>query len=179
MNAIPPDRASLQQPADHTARMLVMLSRMAELGMQLAERAAADALQEPVADAPKPRRPDPTLLFIRLSAMVRACINQHVRLSAGQLPTQPRKINEDPRRHLISTVLHDAIEGSSKPKAVRAEIHAAVPPIIDEYLASDPEMLHAGAQIAIEICRQFDIPYKDNLAAQLQTHPAPTAPSHG
>jgi len=152
----------MQEPADSTARSVVMLQRLAEFGMQLAEHAAAEALQKPTAEAPKHRRPNPTLLFIRLSAMVRACITQQARLAAGKLPAKPRaprQTSEDPRRHPISAFLHDAIEDSPKPKTARAEIHTAVEPIIDEYLASDPEMLYAGVQVVIEICQEFDIPY--------------------
>jgi hypothetical protein len=88
VNAIPPDHA----PPDIPARHIAMLQRLAEIGMQLAERAAAEALQAPpAAEAPKLRRPDPSLLFIRLSGMVRACITQQVRLAAGKLPAAPRE----------------------------------------------------------------------------------------
>jgi hypothetical protein len=83
VNAIPPDHVS----ANHIA----MLQRLAELGMQLAERAAAEALQAPPAEPAKHRRPDPSLLFIRLSGMVRACITQQVRLAAGKLPAAARE----------------------------------------------------------------------------------------
>jgi hypothetical protein len=154
-------------PPNHEApgridRHLAMLQKLAECGMQLAERAAAEALQEPAADAPKRRRPDPNLLFIRLAAMVRACINQQARLAAGKIPAAPRKTAQtanDPRRHPISAFLHDAIEDSPKPKPARAEIHQAVEPLIDDYLALDPEKLRPGGEIAIEICKEFDIPY--------------------
>jgi hypothetical protein len=133
--------------------------------MQLAERAAAEVQKAPSEDTPKRRRPDPNLLFVRLSAMVRACIAQHARLAAGKIPAAPRarrptsQPGTDPRRHQISAILHDAIEDSPKPKEVRAEIHKAVEPIIDEYLASDPLMRHAGGSAVIDICQEFDIPF--------------------
>jgi len=174
LNALSPTAA----PADCTERHLAWLHRLAEIGMQLAERAAVEAQQPPSEDTPKQRRPDPALLFIRLSAMVRACIAQHARLAAGKIPAAPRTRRptsppgSDPRRHPISAFLHDAIEDSPKPKEVRAEIHKQVEPIIDEYLASDPAMVHAGAGAVIEICQEFDIPYDPaRMPAQLRYPP--------
>jgi len=161
LNAFPPTPA----PADRTEQHLAWLHSLGEIGMQLVERAAAEAQQPPSEDTPKQRRPDPALLIVRLSAMVRACIAQHARLAAGKIPAAPRarrptsQPGSDPRRHPISAFLHDAIEDSPKPKEIRAEIHNAVEPIIDEYLASDPGMIHAGAGAVIEICQEFDIPY--------------------
>jgi hypothetical protein len=157
-------RTALNTPLTDQAqtRHLAMLQRLAEIGMQLAERAAAEALQEPSAEIPKRRRPDPTLLFIRLSAMVRACITQQARLAAGKVPAAPRaqgQTGSDPRRHLVSAFLHDAIEDSPKPKPARAKIHHEVEAVIDEYLARDPELRHAGGEVIIEICEKFDIPY--------------------
>jgi hypothetical protein len=174
LNALPPTPA----PADRTEQHLDWLHRLGEIGMQLVERAAAEAQQPPSEDTPKQRRPDPALMIVRLSAMVRACIAQHARLAAGEIPAAPRtrrptsQPGSDPRRHPISAFLHDAIEDSPKPKEVRAEIHKQVEPIIDEYLASDPGMVHAGAGAVIEICQEFDIPYDPaRMPAQLRYPP--------
>jgi hypothetical protein len=55
---------------------------------------------------------------------------------------------------------------------IRAEIHKQVEPIIDEYLASDPGMVHAGAGAVIEICQEFDIPHDPaRMPAQLRYPP--------
>jgi hypothetical protein len=132
LNAIP--------PADCTERHLATLQRLAEIGMQLAERAAAEALQEQAAETPKHRRPDPTLLFIRLSAMVRACITQHNRLAAGKIPPAPR-----------------ATAASPKPAADRTDIQRAVEPIINEYLEIDPDLRHPGGKAMIEAAQAFAI----------------------
>jgi len=71
--------------AQDTARNIAILQRLAELGMQLAEQAAAEALRAPyAAEAGKHGRHDPTLLFIRLSAMVQGCITDRIRLAESE-----------------------------------------------------------------------------------------------
>jgi hypothetical protein len=132
-----------------------MLQRLAEIGMQLAERAAAEALQEPADDARKQKRPDPTLLFIRLSAMVRACINQQTRLAAGKMPPAPRPRSQTPP---------DTTE-ATKPNPERTEIQRAVEPMINAYLEIDSELRHPGGTAILEVCQAFGIP---------PTRPAPS-----
>jgi len=140
-----------------------MLQRLAESGMQLAERAAAEALQEPADDAPKHRRPDPTLLFIRLSAMVRACINQYTRLAAGKIPPAPPLAKPRVRGTSASR------EDSPKPKADRTDIQRAVEPIINEYLEIDPELRLPGGKAIIEACQAFGITHTKGQAVKVNT----------
>jgi hypothetical protein len=95
VNAILPKAAPAQRAADRTENLLAMLQRLADIGMQLAERAAEQALAEPppsAESASKSRRrgPDPRNVFIRLSRFVRDTIALEVRLAAGKLPRAPR-----------------------------------------------------------------------------------------
>jgi hypothetical protein len=78
-------------PAHVTARDIAMLQRLAELGMQLAERTAMEALYAPHAAE---GRSDPSLLFIRLSNMVQGCITDRVRLAAARERNTVNEIRE-------------------------------------------------------------------------------------
>ncbi len=95
MNAILPNAAPAPQAADRSERLLAMLQRLADMGMQLAERAAEQALAEPPprpesAAQPRRRGPDPRYAFIRLARFVRDTIALEARLAAGKLPLAPR-----------------------------------------------------------------------------------------
>ncbi len=71
---------------------IAMLDRLAGYAMQLAERATQEALSEPAPPAgtkPSRARPDPRMVFLRLSATVRACLALKYRLAAGKLPAAP------------------------------------------------------------------------------------------
>jgi hypothetical protein len=95
VNATPANAATAPHAADRTDRLLAMLHRLAEIGMQLAERAAAQALAEPLPrpeGVPRSRRhgPDPSYVFVRLSRFVRETVALEARLAAGKLPRVPR-----------------------------------------------------------------------------------------
>jgi hypothetical protein len=159
-----------------SARDLDMLQELAELGMQLARLAVAQAKQDEAVEPPRPRRADPRLIFLRLSTAIRETIILKTRLAAGILPpppraprepkTQPQPIEaahqpEDPRRPLIRRYFSEAID-LTRQKSKIATSQAIVETHIDAELAKDPDHRRPGRDILLKICKSLDLPFYAN-----------------
>jgi hypothetical protein len=171
MNAMPPfsepplcgtdadDPPETQE--ERTARQVGMCRRLADLGMQLAEAAAAKALaaaedEDPEVPRAKSRAsgPDPAISFARYCTTVRQCITLEARLLAG--PSQSKRSRKPPydvRRNLLKRVFtegtirqHDAKEAAS------TLIEAG-----EEALAADPEGKKQIFDIVWESCKTTGI----------------------
>jgi len=188
LNAIIP-KASPQAP-ELNPRDLDMLQELAELGMHLARLAVQQAQQEPATE-PRPRGPDPRLIFLRLSSAIRETIVLKTRLAAGILPppprpprepkAQPQQIEashkpEDARRPLILRYFREGID-LTRQKSKIATSQQIVETHIDAELAKDPEHRLPGRYILLKICKSLELPFYANriptdLLRPPQTHKA-------
>ncbi len=176
MNAILPT-ACPQAPElsapELSARDLDMLQELAELGMQLARLAVQQAQQEQATEPPRPKRADPSLVFLRLSSAIRDTIVLKTRLAAGILPAPPRPPREaktqpqpiaaaqqpqDPRRALILRYFREAID-LTRQKSKIATNQQVVETHIDAELAKDPDHRRPGRDILLRICKSLDLPF--------------------
>jgi hypothetical protein len=164
LNAIHSARASGKMAG--TEADIAILQRLAELGMQLAELAAARALQDaqPEAGAPeKPRRTtDPSLLFTRLARTVRDTIAMKARIAANIiLPVSPEaaKTRKDPRRPFIAAEFDRAVATSDYPKIDRPALRREIDDRLTEALAADPDCLVAGGEFVMTICKEFGLDF--------------------
>jgi hypothetical protein len=153
-----------------------MLQELAELGMKLARLATQEALADQVpqpTEAPRPRRADPRLIFLRLSHAIRQTIILKSRLAAGLLPAPPRpprasktqppcmeapNSQEDPRRPLILHYFREGID-LTRQKSKIATSHRIVEDHIDAELAKDPEARLPGRTLLMNICKSLDLPF--------------------
>ncbi len=156
LSELPPDPDAETQE-ERTARQLRMVRRLTELGMQLAEAAAAKAardLAEEAPDTPKPKGPDPALSFARYCTVVRQCIALETRILAG--PAQPggrRKPPYDVRRNLLKRVFTEGTQRHHDGKeAARTLIEAG-----EEALAADPEGRKQIYDIVWDACKTTGI----------------------
>jgi len=175
LNAIQPTASSHQAP-ELNLRDLDMLQELAELGMQLAHLATQQALQDqasPSTETPRLKRPDPRLIFLRLSHAIRQTIILKTRLAAGILPPPPRPPRaskpqpsemeaphkpEDPRRPLILRYFREGIDLAGQ-KSKIATSHQIVEDHIDAELAKDPRRRLPGRTILLNICKSLDLPF--------------------
>jgi hypothetical protein len=154
---------------------------MTDLTVLIARRTAQEALQDP--QTPKTPGPDPRDVFNRLTRTIRDNLALEARIAAGKIPDAPREDplpnpSSDPRRQPISAFVHDAIEDSTLPKATRAALHDRVEPILEDVLASDPEITRVGGELAAAICGHLGIPYKTSrMADELLVLPGQTIAS--
>jgi hypothetical protein len=154
---------------------------MTDLTLRIARLTAQEILEAPPAE--KTTRPDARDIFARLTRAVRDNLALESRIAAGILPEAPREappahVMSDPRREPISAFIHDAIEDSTLPKPTRAALHDRVEPILDDCLASDPEITRVGGELAAAICGHLGIPYKTaRMPDELLVHPGQSIPS--
>jgi len=161
MNIISLSRPVTQE--DRTARQLRMCEEMAELGMNLARKAAQDAAARQSADpAAGDRRStlgkttDPATLFTRLCSAIRQAIALEARLAAGQKPN--RKVTgpalpADSRRATLRQVFFHVTERNPN----RVEIRRATSARLDEELAEDPDgKIHIG-DLFTKICEDLAV----------------------
>jgi hypothetical protein len=155
-----------------------MLHRLAEIGMQLAERAAEEALAEPAhtpETATKSRRrgPDPRYVFIRLSRFVRDIIALECRLAAGQLPSPQRKASRrgaDPRIPAIRDVMKEVIDTSPHQPSIKAGFHNQLEDLIAQGIAADPDRRQGAESIVLAICEELGLACETaNMQAQPNT----------
>jgi hypothetical protein len=165
LNATPSSRT--QNKGTGTEADIAMLQRLAELGMQLAELAAARALVEaqPENQASEPgRRPrtDPSLLFTRLARTVRDTIAQKVSLTPRTTPAESpaaAKTRKDPRRPFIAAEFDRAVATSDYPKIDRPALRREIDDRLTEALAADPDCLVAGGEFVMTICKEFGLDF--------------------
>jgi hypothetical protein len=150
-----------------------MLQELAELGMQLARLAVQQALHEPATEPHRPRRADPSLVFLRLSTAIRDTIILKIRLAAGILPAAPRPPREaktqphpteapqDARRALILRYFREGIDLTHQ-KSKIATSQQIVETHIDAELAKDPDARLPGRDIRHKICKSLDLPFYAN-----------------
>jgi len=150
-----------------------MLQELADLGMQLARLAVQQAQQDKSAEPPRPRRADPSLVFLRLSTAIRDTIVLKTRLAAGILPPPPRPPREartqphpaeappDARRALILRYFREGID-LTRQKSKIATSQQIVETHIDAELAKDPQARLPGREILLKICKSLDLPFYAN-----------------
>jgi len=127
----PPETAE-----QRTARQLAMCRRLADLGMQMAEAAAEQALAEAEnPDAPKRKGPDPALTYIRLCASVRQSIALEAKILAGPAKSRKTQKRYDPRRPILKRLFKEGTERHHDPAGAAAALmdHA------EEALDADPD----------------------------------------
>jgi hypothetical protein len=174
LNAILPN--ACPQAPELGARDLDMLQELAELGMQLARLAVQQAQMDQAAAANNAKRPDPSLVFIRLSAAIRDTIVLKTRLAAGILPAPPRPPREpkiqpppidapnatrDARRALILRYFREGID-LTRQKSKIATSQQIIETHIDAELAKDPQARLAGRVILLKICKSLGLPFHAN-----------------
>jgi len=162
------------EAAARRARDIDRLERLAEIGMQLAERAGARALAEnnepePAKQPePKPARIDPNLLFKSLARTVKDIIAIKSRLDAGLVPDAPAHETEasdewhtltDPRRKHIIRAMDEAIKTSPLPKSEHAALRKTVGHRTLEFLAADPDQTLPAAVAIVSLCNEFKLPF--------------------
>jgi hypothetical protein len=150
-----------------------MLQELAELGMQLARLAVQQAQQEQATEPPRPKRADPSLVFLRLSTTIRDTIILKTHLAADILPAPPRPPREpktqphpteapqDARRALILRYFREGID-LTRQKSKIATNQQIVETHIDAELAKDPDHRLPGRDILLKICKSLDLPFYAN-----------------
>jgi hypothetical protein len=138
VNAIPePEPQERSETAEErTARHLAMCRRLADLGMQMAEAAAEQALaQAENPDAPRPKGPDPSVTYVRLCASVRQSIALEAKILAGPAKTRKTRKRYDPRRPILKRLFKEGTERHHDP----AGAAAALMDYAEEALDADPD----------------------------------------
>ncbi len=132
--------------AERTERHLFVCQRLTELGMKLAEAAAARAemafAQLPPGPeqqndpAPRPPRgPHPATLFNQLASAVRQAIKLECRIVAGHAATLGAQTQADPRRAKIRLAIRHATAGRRDRAKTREDADA----MLETELALDPD----------------------------------------
>ncbi len=152
VNAMLPKPAPATQATDRTERLLAMLQRLAEIGMQLAERAAGQAFAEPPPrpdSAPRSRRqgPDPRYVFIRLSRFVRETIALEARLAAGIIPRSARKASvTHPGTQTLRQGINDVAKTSPHPRPAETGLRQQLDAFISGSLTAGPAAMPAPSR---------------------------------
>jgi hypothetical protein len=175
----PLNAISTMDPAEaageRRARHLRMLRELADMAMELAKLAAAQAraalaadplpsATEPEAAArtrrPPPRTTDPTVLFIRLSGAAQQAMALEARLAgeppAGRTKMQPascKTLRADPRWNTIREIIKIATEKSPDRRELQREAEAK----LSEALQADPEQTATTAETLKTICEDVGI----------------------
>jgi hypothetical protein len=201
VNAITPT-VSPDQAIDINVSNLAMLRRLAELGMQLAELTAREALQEATAkpeqlntESPRARGTDARLIFLRLWHGIHANIELETRLAAGIPPKAPRprhepappqtlaptaeapNPDEDPRRAPILHYFREGIDITQKKRKIPIT-HQQIEERVDAELAKDPNRCLPGNFLLLKICKSLDLPfYATRMPIDLLRPPRPLKPA--
>jgi hypothetical protein len=140
--------------------------------MQLAERAGARALAQPIEPAPEPEpKPapslDPHFLFNRLARLVKDLVAIKTRLAAGIIPDSPapdtrseawQTLTDPRRRHIIRT-LHEAIKTSHYPKSEHKALRHQIESRTETFLAADPDQTLPAGMAIITLCEELHLPF--------------------
>ncbi len=151
--------------------------RLAELGMMLAEAAAARAQMafarlppgREQEDEAAPRAPHPATLFTQLASVVRHAITLECRIAAGRGALAPQT-QADPRRAKIRRAIRQATQGHFG----RADLLEEADELLEAELALDPDGTTSLPDLLATICEDlgFELDY-EKLEAELAA-PDPT-----
>ncbi len=163
--------------AERTTRHMGQCQRLAELGMVLAEAAAARAQmafaqlppgpEQDTDQAPRPlRATHPATLFAQLSNVVRQAIRLECRIVAGHAATLGSHVQADPRRAKIRRAIRQATDGRPN----RAKLREEADEMLETELALDPDGTTSLPDLLEAICEDlgFELDY-EQLATELAT----------
>ena len=164
MNAVTATRQA-HAPSPAAAHHMGLLSRLADLGMELAELAATQARHQAPAPCEMPpemppapgvspeRRPDPFLSFARAARIVTQAAALHATLEAGpqtQRQTRPAEPPPDIRREILQGALGHAVSHTNIPAA---DAHEA----LEEHLADDLSQIRYLQDVFDSVCQAINL----------------------
>jgi hypothetical protein len=165
------------EAAARRTRGIDRLERLAEIAMELAERAgvrciAAENEPEPETQPnPAPAHKQERMVFDRLARTVKDLTITISRLDAGLIPQAPAPepperddwpTQTDPRRPLILRTVHEAIKSSPHPPSEHAALKKIAERRTQQFLAADPGQTHAPGAAIYEICNELRLPFDAN-----------------
>ena len=156
---MPPANPPPEDPAERKARHLAMLRDLAELGMNLARKAAEKADEDLERDdtQAQPGKPDHNLTFNRHARAVRDTIALESRIASDtpsrRAPPYRPAASSDPRRPLLRRALHQAAHAEPD----RAQLCRAIDERIEQELLADPAQDTPAGSVLAAISRHLDL----------------------